>query len=266
MSVTNMRQIVRKKLGWFKPKNNIRKHFDEAELRRLGASLKTGQVYPLLAEPDGSIGDGERRWRAAQLVGLEELDVIIVEAPVSESERRRLQAKTVFHKADLTPGEKYELVYELVQLNNWQEKEVAEYLDIHVSTVSKLLSFSKIIPAGRQALKEGLISINEGHALSQLPEATQAELLPKRMAGEISNREEMLAEVKARKKSNGTPVGRFNGSLPSGVQISVIGSITCVSDLKEVGKELAKLADKMASKEGVEDLKVFAGMLKAKNK
>lgn len=73
----------RKSILWFKADpNQPRKTFDDAELRQLGDSLKAKQLYPLICKPDGTIIDGERRWRAAQLVGLEMLACIVVRRSV----------------------------------------------------------------------------------------------------------------------------------------------------------------------------------------
>lgn len=270
MSVS-MRQVVRKKLGWFKTKN-IRKTFDEEADRALGQSVKVRQMHPLVCGPDGTIIDGERRWRGAKLVGLEELDVIIIEEELSETELLLLQAATAIHRADLTAGEKGNLAYELAMRNPaWQAKEIAEHLHIDQGIISKLLSFSKTIPPVREALKDGRLTVDDGYLFSQLPEAEQAELLPLRLTRSIPNREALHAEVKARKtaRKNGVAkpeTGRFKATLSSGVAASFCGPIKCVSDLEDAGKELAKLAKNAREKEGVEDLKAFEVWLKAKGK
>jgi len=64
-----------KPLGWFKVGPQARKHFEEADLRQLGESLKVKQLQPVLAREDGWLIAGERRLRAATLVGLPELMV-----------------------------------------------------------------------------------------------------------------------------------------------------------------------------------------------
>ena len=63
-----------------------RRHFPEAELAELAQSIREkGIVQPLLVRPiEGAAAEfelvaGERRWRAAQLVGLHEAPVIIRE-------------------------------------------------------------------------------------------------------------------------------------------------------------------------------------------
>jgi ParB/RepB/Spo0J family partition protein len=61
--------VVTKPVGFFHPDpTNPRKDFPEEELRSLGESLKK-QLVPLIARKSGLIVDGERRWRAAKLVG-----------------------------------------------------------------------------------------------------------------------------------------------------------------------------------------------------
>jgi ParB/RepB/Spo0J family partition protein len=60
-------------------KLNPRKHFGEAALNGLAASIKAqGVVQPILVRPNGGAGKyeivvGERRWRAAKLAGLTEI-------------------------------------------------------------------------------------------------------------------------------------------------------------------------------------------------
>ena len=65
-----MATLTNKPLNWFKVARQARQHFDEAELRQLGESLKVKQLQPVVARPDGLLIAGERRLRAARLVGL----------------------------------------------------------------------------------------------------------------------------------------------------------------------------------------------------
>lgn len=61
-----------------------RKHFDEAKLHELAASIRAeGLISPITVRPDGTgkfmIVAGERRYRACKLAELEEIDVIVKE-------------------------------------------------------------------------------------------------------------------------------------------------------------------------------------------
>ena len=62
-----------------------RQHFDEASLRELGASIRTaGLMQPIVVRPDVTAGGfelvvGERRWRAAKLIGLDRMPAVVRE-------------------------------------------------------------------------------------------------------------------------------------------------------------------------------------------
>lgn len=71
-------------IGWIRPSSlNPRKHFDEAALAELAASIQAhGLLEPLVCREIEEGADsyleivcGERRYRAAQLAGLEKLPV-----------------------------------------------------------------------------------------------------------------------------------------------------------------------------------------------
>ena len=81
-----MLQVVKKSLSWFKARPQARKRFDEKELRQLGESLKLRQLQPLVCLPDGTIIAGERRIAPRLLVGMTELEVKIIDDPVTEAE------------------------------------------------------------------------------------------------------------------------------------------------------------------------------------
>lgn len=66
-------------------KNQPRKYFDEESLEALATSLKTrGQQVPMLVERTNDdacpyeLVDGERRWRAAEIAGIENMKAIVV--------------------------------------------------------------------------------------------------------------------------------------------------------------------------------------------
>jgi ParB/RepB/Spo0J family partition protein len=153
--------IVSKPLDWFKF-DNIRQCFEEDALIALGKSLRRRQWHPIVARSDGTVVDGERRVRAARLERLESLDAVIIDEAMTQTELRLAQAATAMHRADLTPGEKYELCYELLQLRtDWKEKDLAEHLCIHPSMVTRIMAASKTIPEVRQALKDGKLSTTD---------------------------------------------------------------------------------------------------------
>lgn len=83
------------KLVFYVKTNNVRpnpdqprKVFDRAKLEELGVSIKEhGIIQPLVVKPETkgyTIIAGERRWRAANMIGLKEIPVIVKDLPPKE--------------------------------------------------------------------------------------------------------------------------------------------------------------------------------------
>jgi ParB family chromosome partitioning protein len=261
---TPLRHIVRKPADWFKV-DNIRQAFDHDALVQLGKSLRRRQWHPVLARPDGTLIDGERRVRAAKLEGLESLDTIVVDAELSRSEVRLAQAATAMHRADLTAGEKYELCYELLQLRpDWQAKDLAEHLCIDPSMVTRIMAASKTIPAVRQALKEGKLSTTDVYAISKVPEAEQPALLEAKLNGASRDALEERAKATRRKATAATEprVSSMRIPLASGICVTVSGKSLSLDDVVEASAELAKEARK--ARDQYHDAKTWLAVMRDK--
>ena len=88
---------------------------------------KVRQIDPIQALPDGMIIDGERRWRAAGLVGKETLDAIITDLKLTQAQMATVRLTTFFHRVDLGPHEKWRAVADCLEQNpDWDQKRAAE--------------------------------------------------------------------------------------------------------------------------------------------
>lgn len=236
-----MTKLETKPLPWFKVVEQVRKLFDEAELRLLGASLKKKQFVPLLARTDGTILDGERRWRAATAVGMATLDVIITEEKLSESQVKEIQLLTAMQRADLTGFEKWTACAELMCMNvTWQMKDLAEHLHLDPAQVTRILSPSKCSPAWQEALKAGTVSISDCYAASKLPERDQAGLLALKLSGASRDTLEAAGKKTRTAATPAVKVARVKCLLPSGVQIVVSGDGISLEDATEALGEAIK--------------------------
>jgi ParB family chromosome partitioning protein len=196
----------KKPLCWFKRKSQIRKRFNEAEDRQLGESLKIRQLEPLVCLPDGTIICGERRLHGAELVGMTELEVKIIDDPVTEAECRRLQFTENMQRQDLTGYEQWQGCLDLLRLNpGWTQKDLAQQLHIDPSMVIRLLSPSKCIESVQAAFAEGKIGISDCYAISRLDEAEQAAALVMKLSG--ASRDQLASHAR-RQRSGETPVVR----------------------------------------------------------
>ena len=220
-------QIMTKLLSFFKtdPKQP-RKYFSETDLLSLGSSMKTfGQLQPVGAIPDGILLWGERRFRAAQLVGLKELSVIITDRLLSDSEIRLIQLTENMLRADLCGHEKWLACAELMTMNpGWQMKNLAEHLHFDPSMITRLLSPSKCIEAAQLALRDNKIGISDCYEFSQEIPERQAELLSMKLGGASRN-----AIKHARRKSrNGEAVSimlsRVKIAMPQGAMSAAFSS------------------------------------------
>jgi ParB family transcriptional regulator, chromosome partitioning protein len=257
-------QLFTKPTSWFKADpNQPRKEFDEGELRRLGGSLRQKQLQPVVAKPDGTIIAGERRVRAAILVGIPELQVIISQEPLSETQLRILQLSENIHRADLRDNEKFRACVELLRLNpGWSHKDLAAHLNLAESTVSKYLAPDRAIPEVRQALEAGQVGITTVYEIAKAPPESQALLLQMSLAGE--SRDELAGRVRKQKQQS-TPqvrVKRIVCPLPSGISVTVAGTELSLDELIDALGEAQKQAKK-AREDGL-DAKTFTAVLKDK--
>jgi len=260
-----MPQLEKQPLKWFKVASQARKHFDESELRQLGESLKVRQLQPVVARQDGLLIAGERRLRAASLVGLAELQVVISEDPLTESELRILQLTENLHRADLRDGEKWQACEELLRLNpDWSNKDLAAHLKLGESTVTKYLAAGRCIPEVQEALEAGRIGITTCYEISRAPKEQQAELLRLKLAG---TSRDALADRVRKQKQQSVPqvrVKRITCALPSGVNVVISGQEITLDELIDSLGEAQKEARK-AREQGL-DAKTFSAVMKDKAK
>jgi ParB family chromosome partitioning protein len=260
-----MATLSTKPLAWFKVSAQARRHFDEGELRLLGESLKVRQVQPVLARPDGTLVAGERRLRAAQLVGLPELQVVISDEPLTETQLRVLQLVENVHRADLRDYEKFQACQELLRLNpGWTHKDLAAHLNLSESSVTKYLAPGRAIPEVQAALEAGRVGVTTVYEIAKANPLQQAELLELSLAG--ASRDDLAGRVR-KQKTRATPqvrIKRIVLPLPSGASITVAGADLSLDDLIEALGESQKEARK-AREQGL-DAKTFSAVMKDKAK
>ncbi|MBC7819948.1 MAG: ParB/RepB/Spo0J family partition protein [Planctomycetaceae bacterium] len=243
-----MPQLITKPLSWFQTNPQVRKQFDEAELLRLGESLKVKQLQPVLCQPDGTIIAGERRLRAATLVGMTHLEAKIADEPLSASEIRVWQLIENMQRADLTGYEQWLGCAELLDMNpGWKQKDLAERLHLSESMIVRLLSPSKCSEQWQEALRDGNVGISDCYAASKFQTAEQAGLLLLKLAG--ASRDAIEAAGR-RSRIGDTPViraSKIKCPLASGVTVVVSGNDMSLDEvidaLVEASKEARKARD-----------------------
>ena len=147
-----------------------RKNLNEEDLHDLANSIREhGILQPLILTQDeeGSaytLIAGERRWRAAQLAGLDAVPAIIRQA----SNQQRLEFALIenIQRSDLAPLEKADAYQQLIDEFNLSHEEIAERVSKNRVTITNTLRLLKLPETVRRALAGNQIS--EGHARALL--------------------------------------------------------------------------------------------------
>ena len=182
-----------------------RKHFDEASLAELAASIQEhGIIQPLtvrkLASGYYQIIAGERRWRAARLAGLSEVPVIVIEA--DDRKAAELAMIENLQREDLNPMEEAAGFQSLIETYHMTQEEAATRVGKSRSAVTNALRLLSLTPSVRKLLEEGKLSAGHARALLPLSPAVQESAAAAVVSGGLSVRQtEALAKrLSAEKK------------------------------------------------------------------
>jgi ParB family transcriptional regulator, chromosome partitioning protein len=152
-----------------------RRHFAEEELEGLAQSIREkGIVQPLLVRPiadaaaDFELVAGERRWRAAQRVGLHEVPVVI--RSLGDSEVIEIALVENLQREDLAPLEEAEAYSRLTREFGRSQAGLAEAVGKSRSHVANTLRLLSLPAPVRTSLEEGALSAGHARALLGAPD------------------------------------------------------------------------------------------------
>jgi ParB family transcriptional regulator, chromosome partitioning protein len=183
---------------------NPRKHFAEEDLQDLASSIRQhGIVQPVVVRPvaDGrfEIIAGERRWRAAQLAGLNEIPVLIREV----DDRTALELAIVenVQRADLNPLEEALGYEQLIAEHGYTQNDLGEIIGKSRSHVANSLRLLKLPELVRDMIISGALSA--GHARALIPTSDPVGLARTIVAKGMSVRDaERIAQNNIRAQSS----------------------------------------------------------------
>jgi len=180
-----------------------RRHFDEDAIKELAESIKErGILQPLMVRPIEGEKDcfeliaGERRWRAAQLVGLHEVPVIVKE--MTDREAMEIGLIENVQRQDLSPLEEAEGYRRLIEEFSHSQEGLSRVVGKSRPHITNLLRLLTLPESVKKMVDEGQLSM--GHARSVLTAKN-----PVAMANEIVKRGLSVrqCEVLAKKESEG---------------------------------------------------------------
>ena len=152
-------------------KDQPRKDFDEECLEELAESIRTlGLVQPITVEPlgDGTyqIIAGERRWRAAQRAGIQEIPVYI--RTTNASERRELTLIENIQRQDLNAIEVALAYQEILESQELTQEELARRIGKKRSSIANYLRLLRLPAEIQLGLTQRLIDMGHARALLQV--------------------------------------------------------------------------------------------------
>lgn len=152
--------------------DQVRRQFAPEPLRELAESIRQhGMLHPVLVSrlPDGyQLIAGERRWRAAQLAGLERIPAIVRGGDGPEASLL-LGLIENLQREDLDPIEEARGIQRLIEQFGLTHEEAAVRLGKHRVAISQALRLLSGCPAVVSATGVGAISAGHARALVGLP-------------------------------------------------------------------------------------------------
>ncbi|HPH01604.1 MAG TPA: ParB/RepB/Spo0J family partition protein [Spirochaetota bacterium] len=159
-----------------------RKHFGQDELEELAASISSvGIIEPLVLRKKGDkfeIIAGERRWRAAQLAGLEKVPVVIKD--VADDDVLELALIENLQREDLNPIEEAIAYQDLISRHNYRQEDLAKKLGKSRAAITNAIRLLGLPESVQQYLVDGKISAGHARALLSVRKKTQMETLARR--------------------------------------------------------------------------------------
>lgn len=182
---------------------NPRKHFDEAALEELAASIASrGVIQPIIVRPRSQgryqLVAGERRWRAAQKARLHEIPALVRE--LTDREVTALALIENLQREDLNPVEEARAYQRLSDDEGMTQAEIARMVEksrSHVANIQRLLNLPEKV---LDLVETGQLSM--GHARALVGHTDAASLAQRAVNDNLSVREieklvrEVAAEVK----------------------------------------------------------------------
>jgi ParB family transcriptional regulator, chromosome partitioning protein len=174
--------------GKYQPRTKM----DQQALAELAASIRSqGLMQPLLVRPVErdryELIAGERRWRAAQMAGLEEVPVLVREVP--DEAALALSLIENIQRENLNPMEEAAGVQRLIDEFKMTHEQAADAVGRSRAATTNLLRLLKLARPVQEMVMEGALDMGHARALLALDAARQIEAAHRIAAKGLSVRE-----------------------------------------------------------------------------
>lgn len=175
-TATHKEEIIYLQFGQIKPNPfQPREDFDQQSIEELAQSIKEkGVIQPLLVKRRGDNYEliaGERRFRAANSLGLKEIPVIVRD--VSDQDSLELALIENIQREGLNPIEEAHAYQHLIDKFKVSQEKISEVLGKARVSITNTLRLLKLPHEIQQEMKKGRISFAHGRALLEIEDANQ---------------------------------------------------------------------------------------------
>jgi ParB family chromosome partitioning protein len=180
--------VARIRPGRYQPRTKM----DQQALAELAASIRSqGLMQPLLVRPVDrdryELIAGERRWRAAQMAGLDEVPALVRE--VADDAALAMSLIENIQRENLNPMEEAAGIQRLVDEFKMTHEQAADAVGRSRSATTNLLRLLKLARPVQEMLMEGALEMGHARALLALDGARQIEAGKRVAAKGLSVRE-----------------------------------------------------------------------------
>lgn len=195
-----------------------RKDFAADALRELADSIQAqGILSPLIVRPRGDgfeLIAGERRWRAAQLLGLKTVPIIVREA----DDRTVVELALIenLQRENLNPIEEALGYAQLIEQFQLTQETAAAKVGKSRAVVANALRLLKLAPELQGYLRHGQLSVGHAKVILGLTGAAEQKLAAERVLKEglnVRQTEDLVARLQ--QSSTQAPTKSANGSKPA---------------------------------------------------
>jgi ParB family chromosome partitioning protein len=212
-----------------------RKAFDDDELAKLTASVREhGVLQPVVVRPTGEgfqLIAGERRLRAAQKAGLNEIPIRIVDF----NDQQVLEAALVenIQRSDLNPIEKAQGFKDYLDRFNMKQDQLAERLGMDRTTISNLLGLLNLPREVQEWVRVGQLTLGHAKVLKGLHDAARVVSLAKETIAKNLSVHALEQQAKQQK----TEVAAAGGHAPAKAAVEKTAHVQAIED--ELRQKLA---------------------------
>ncbi len=185
ISQTAVKNIVSVALADIQPSNyNPRKNFDEKSLVELADSIRQQGVLQAIgvrpiAENRFEIVFGERRYRASQIAGLEEIPAVILD--ISDETAEEMAVTENLQRKDVTPIEEANAYQKLIESGRHDVQSLAVQFGKNESYIRTRLKFVSLIPEIAQLLEQDELTISVATEICRYGEDIQHDIYEKHL-------------------------------------------------------------------------------------